>query len=204
VAVAGGNLPALLVTGFGPFPGAPENPTATLIQALAGQPPESFGAGSLKAVVLPTEFAGSWSTLHRLYRSFSPDVVLHFGVSARATEIRIERAARNHLGRGRPDALGVTPRRTQVRPSGAEVLPATLPALEIAAVLSAAGIANVISDDAGDYVCNATFYRSLASFEGTHRRAAFIHVPPREILAIEQLERAAQLILKTATRIVGV
>jgi len=202
--VAGAHLPALLVTGFGPFPGAPENPTSALIQALAKQAPETFGAAELAAVVLPTEFGRSWSTLNHLYRSFSPDVVVHFGVSVRATEIRIERTARNHLGRGKPDARGVMPRRGHVQPSGPDVRLATLPAFEISAALFAAGLANSISDDAGDYVCNATLYRSLAVFEGTSRRAGFIHVPPHDVLAMGELERAAQLILRTATRIVGV
>ena len=196
--------PALLVTGFGPFPGAPENPTAALIRALADQAPGTYGAAAFKTVVLPTEFARSWSTLKRLYRSFAPDIVVHFGVSVRAAEIRVERTARNRLGRGRPDAVGVMPRRTQVRSSGPESLLVTLPVFDISAALSAAGIANVVSDDAGDYVCNATLYRSLATFEGTPRRAGFIHVPPADVLPREELERAAHLVLRNATRIVGV
>jgi len=34
-------IPKLLVTGFGPFPGAPENPTEVLMRSLAAEPPES-------------------------------------------------------------------------------------------------------------------------------------------------------------------
>ncbi len=36
--------PRLLITGFGPFPGAPENPTERLVKALAAEPAEAFGA----------------------------------------------------------------------------------------------------------------------------------------------------------------
>jgi pyrrolidone-carboxylate peptidase len=79
-----------------------------------------------------------------------------------------------------------------------------LPAHEISRSLTAAGIANVVSDDAGDYVCNATLYRSLAAVAGTPRRVGFIHVPPCSILAREELEGVAKLILTTATRVAGV
>jgi pyroglutamyl-peptidase len=191
----------LLVTGFGPFPGAPENPTAELVEALSGDAPESFGVGTLRTAVLPTEFVRSWSRLRSLYRRFDPDIVVHFGLSARATEIRLETSARNRVGPERVDASGATPRLRRVSPRGPERLLATLPTSDLRAALLAAGFATVTSDDAGDYVCNATLYRSLAVFRGTSRRVGFIHVPPRNVLSADRLLHAARLILAiTVTR----
>src|SRR5687767_3213456 len=78
---AAGVGPKLLVTGFGPFPGAPENPTDPLVRALAQAPAERFRATAFRAVVLPTEYRRSWSILSRLYAGYAPDVVVHFGLS---------------------------------------------------------------------------------------------------------------------------
>src|SRR5690554_802095 len=72
--------PRLLVTGFGAFPGAPENPTEALVRALAEEPPARFGAGALRAAVLPTDYRRSWPALRRLYGAFAPDLVVHFGL----------------------------------------------------------------------------------------------------------------------------
>lgn len=193
-----GALPSLLVTGFGPFPGAPQNPTAALVEALGREAAETFGAGTLRALVLPTEFVRSWSELRSLYRRFHPDVVVHFGLSARATEIRLETGARNCLGTEKVDASGVVPRRRRISQRGADRLAVTLSTSKLAAALSAAGFAAAISDDAGDYVCNSTLYRSLAISEGTARQVGFCHVPPNDVLTAQRLLKAGRVILAAA------
>lgn len=190
----------MLVTGFGAFPGAPENPTAALVEALAGEMPGLLGAGALRTAVLPTEFVRSWSKLRSLYRRFDPDVVVHFGLSARTAEIRLETSARNCVAKGKVDAAGVAARRRHVSARGPGRLTVTLPTSELKAALSAAGFTAVISDDAGDYVCNAVLYRSLAASEGTARRVGLVHVPPQDVLAADRLLIAARLILGIAAR----
>jgi pyroglutamyl-peptidase len=190
--------PRLLVTGFGPFPGAPENPSETLVRALAEEPPETFGASAFNAVVLKTEYRGSWVALQRLYSSFAPDVVLHFGLAARSDVIRIECVGRNSLDQTKPDAAGHAPS-SAVR-SGKETLASTFPATAIAAALKRAGFPAALSDDAGGYVCNATLYRSLHAAPPA-RRVGLVHVPPlgTKGLTPERLYAGAALILRTAT-----
>jgi pyroglutamyl-peptidase len=192
--------PTLLVTGFGPFPGAPENPTEALVRKLVDAQPETFGAADLRAVVLPTEYRRSWSILRRLYARLAPDVVVHFGLSARADAIAIERAARRRCASDRPDAVGFTPRRGLARRSGPETLASAFPVDCIVAALLEAGFPAAASDDAGDYVCNATLYRSLAEPAPSARRIGFVHVPPEGAggLSRERLGAAAEIVLQTA------
>ncbi len=189
--------PRLLITGFGPFPGAPDNPTEALVAALSGEPPEVLGASAFRAALLPTDYRRSWSKLRRLCAGFSPDAVVHFGLAVRAESIRVERLASNRVDPRKPDAAGFAPRLGRAARSGAVALPSTFPAAEIVAALAAAGFDAVLSDDAGDYVCNATLYRSLAHAPAG-RRVGFIHVPPERVLAAPRLREAAAIILRAA------
>lgn len=193
--------PRLLATGFGPFPSAPDNPTAGLIRTLADERPEAFGASAVRAVVLPTEYRRSWAVLRRLYAAFAPEVVVHFGLNGKAEAIMVERTARKRCAPDRPDAAGFAPPSGSARRSGPETLATTLPVDEIVAALNGEGFPASLSDDAGGYVCNATLYRSLAaaSRDGT-RCVGFIHVPPagRNELGADRLVEAAKIVLSAA------
>jgi len=195
-----GRGPKLLVTGFGPFPGAPANPTEALVRGLAHVPPETFGAAGFCAVVLPAEYRRSWSILRPLYGRLAPDVVVHFGLSTRADAIMIERTARRRCASDRPDAVGFAPRRGLARRTGPETLASTLAIESIVAALVQAGFPAAASDDAGDYVCNATLYRSLAETAAAPRRIGFVHVPPESAggLTREGLAAAAGIVLQAA------
>jgi pyroglutamyl-peptidase len=190
--------PRLLATGFGPFPGASENPTEALVGALAGEAPEAFGASLMKAVVLPTEYRRSWEMLQSLHSAFAPDVVVHFGLHLRAEAIHVERIGRNAVDPAKPDAAGFAPPDGRAHASGPDVLHATLPVSGIVAALAEAGLSAMLSDDAGGYVCNATLYRSLHE-AGAARRVGFIHVPPegRDGMTLERLVEAATIALRT-------
>jgi pyroglutamyl-peptidase len=192
-----GGAARLLATGFGPFPGAPENPTEELMRRLAGEPAEAFGAGVLHAVALPTDYAASWAAMERLHAELRPDVVVHFGLAAQSETIRIECVGRNAADAGRPDIGGHVP--SCLVEAGPARLAATFPARAILAALHAAGFAAELSDDAGGYVCNATLYRSL-HVAPPGRRVGFVHVPPegRGGYHRGRLAEAARVILRTA------
>jgi pyroglutamyl-peptidase len=187
----------MLVTGFGPFPGAPENPTDALVRALAKEPAEAFGVGAFRAVVLKTDYLRSWAALRRLCSSFAPDVVVHFGLNARADALHIECVGRNCVDPAKVDAAGYAPVSGVVARGGADTLASTFPAAVIAAALSRAGFPATLSDHAGDYVCNAMLYRSLRAAPPT-RRVGLVHVPAENRLRPEQLLAAARVVLRAA------
>jgi pyroglutamyl-peptidase len=197
---AAGRRPRILVTGFGPFPNAPENPSEVLARELAGEPPERLGASALRAFVLPTDYRRSWPALRRVQDRFAPDIVVHFGLARRADSLVLEQVARKRVHAGRPDAAGFAPPSGLARRSGPEMLSATLPLEAIQAALHDARFPVALSEDAGDYVCNATLYRSLAAAAGGRRVVGFIHIPPTGAggMTRERLLEAARLILATA------
>jgi pyroglutamyl-peptidase len=170
------------------------------VRALAREPAESFGAGALRGVVLPTEYRRSWDILRRLYASFAPDVVVHFGLSNRAEAIVVERLAQRRCDSEKLDAAGFTPRSGFALRSGPEAAMATLPAESIVGALAKAGFPAAVSNDAGGYVCNATLYRSLAAAP-PDRLIGFIHVPPdgRNSMTSDRLTQAARTVLGLAS-----
>jgi pyroglutamyl-peptidase len=171
------------------------------VQALAREPVESLGAGALRAVVLPTEYRGSWDVLRRIYSRFAPDVVVHFGLSGKADAIMVERVARRRCDPEKRDAASFAPRSGLAMRSGPEVAAATLSAEAVVAALDEAGFPAAVSDDAGGYVCNATLYRSLAAARDRDTLVGFIHIPPegRNGLTSERIKQAAVIVLRTAS-----
>ena len=196
-ALMSGLGPRLLVTGFGPFPGAPENPTERLVRGLTDVPAEAFGASALHAVVLRTEYRSSWAELERLTADFAPDVVVHFGLSERIDAMHLECLGRNAVDTAKPDACGNAPISSHVVEGGPEALASTFPAEVILAALTDAGFPAALSDDAGAYVCNATLYRSLHAAPPT-RSVGFVHVPPEGQggFTPERLADAARVLLR--------
>jgi pyroglutamyl-peptidase len=71
--------------------------------------------------------------------------------------------------------------------------------LDIVAALTEADFPATLSDDAGDYVCNTTLYRSLHAAPAG-RRVGFIHVPPlpRGGWTEARLSEAACIVVRSA------
>ena len=80
----------VLITGFGPFPGAAFNPTAALAQALARRRRPALGDIIRIAHVFPTSYAAVERELPDLVARHRPDVVLLFGLAPRTPHLRIE------------------------------------------------------------------------------------------------------------------
>nr|WP_269751130.1 hypothetical protein [Acuticoccus mangrovi] len=149
----------MLVTGFGPFPGVPENPTEVLVRAIAESPPPGVTAACLDT---------HWNVGRELTRlAQGMDGVLMFGVAARAHRIRYERFAHPVAG-AMEDASGETPTAAPLRfrHTGFDV-----PRLVQAA--RRRGFPVTASDSAGAYICNAGYGAALA----VSRAALFVHVP---------------------------
>lgn len=189
--------PTLLVTGFGPWPGVKVNPTAALVAGLSDDDLPEPGACRLVTKVLPTEYRRSWTMLRRAVIRNRPDIILHFGFAPKAEAITLERFGRLAC-RARADAAGYAPRSGTASRAGPARLVSTIPLKPLAMALRRAGLAVVLSEDAGGYLCNATFYRSLQRL-GDGRCVGFIHLPGRGSYADPDVYRRAASITIQAT-----
>jgi pyroglutamyl-peptidase len=115
--------------------------------------------------------------LRRAVLRHRPDIILHFGFAPKAEAIALERFG--HLAcLMRADAAGYVPGSGKASRSGPDRLAATIPLKPLATALRRAGLAVALSEDAGGYLCNATFYRSLQRLGGG-RCVGFVHLPGR-------------------------
>lgn len=167
----------IVLTGFGPFPGMPENVSARLVPKLVQLAARRFTAHRIVGRILPTEWVRAPADLEALYARERPKLALHFGVSERAIGFVIETQGKKASG-ALADASGAYPPRASLTPSPA-ALAVQLPTREIVERLQALGIAARLSDDAGAYLCNAVLYRSLELALAAREpvKVGFVHIP---------------------------
>jgi pyroglutamyl-peptidase len=171
-------MPTILITGFGPFPGAPYNPTMKLAPALARLRRPALAGVTIVAHVFETSYAAVDRELPELIARHKPDALLMFGLHGRARTIRIETRARNTLAL-LPDAGGKVLRRGVIERQGLSSRTMPMPARRLLAAALSAHVPAVLSRDAGRYLCNYLCWRaSEAVNPGGPRFAAFMHVPP--------------------------
>lgn len=203
----------ILVTGFSPFPGAPENPTEWLVERLRADPPPIAGA-TVTGEVLPVAFDRSGPALLRLIADKRPAAIIMFGLSARAKGFMLERVARNFTEGGRADNAGQLYAGGTIAPLGPDMRESTLPLAALHGLLSAEGLPVCWSDDAGGYLCNLVFYTALNRMAASGIPTGFIHVPytdeQKTRLTLEDdlysmpgrdLERGARLILEAVAEV---
>ena len=106
----------VLITGFGPFPGAPFNPSAALAKALARRRRPALAGIERVVHVFATTYASVDRDLPKLFAQ-KPDIVLMFGVAGRRRQLCIETRARNAVSLLFPDASGHRPRRRRHKTS---------------------------------------------------------------------------------------
>jgi len=166
-------MPILLITGFGPFPGAPYNPTVKLVRALARLRRPALADTKIVAHIFTTSYAAVDRDLPALIAHHKPDALLMFGLHGRARAVRIETQARNALAL-LPDASGKVQRRGVIEPDAPSAKRMPMPAQRLLAAARAAHVPAVLSRDAGRYLCNYLCWRAVDSGAPL---AVFVHVP---------------------------
>jgi pyroglutamyl-peptidase len=167
----------ILVTGFSVFPGAPANPTAWAIERLKHEKWHPEGT-ELFTTTLPVRFDLWEREMEPLIERTNPDIVIAFGLSAKAAGVTLESIARNTVAVDRPDHTGACAAGACVVDAGPDTYPTRLPIAEISRALAKAGIPVSPSDNAGDYLCNLMFYRLVERAErGGPQIVGFVHLP---------------------------
>jgi pyroglutamyl-peptidase len=169
----------ILITGFGPFPGAPFNPTEPLVARLLRLRRPALGEVELSSHIFPVTYFAVDRELPKLLAKHRPQALLMFGLASRTPYLRIETRARNAVTTLWPDADHVRVRKGSIA-SGADAMmfgPYTAKLLRAAV---GTGVDARASRDAGSYLCNYLSWRAIEATcnDDGPRLAAFVHVPP--------------------------
>jgi pyroglutamyl-peptidase len=170
--------PRILVTGFGPFPGAPFNPTEPLVARLLQLRRPALGDVELSGHIFPVTYKDVDRQLPDLLARHRPHALLMFGLASRTLHVRIETRARNAITTLWPDAGHTRVRKGSISPSADALIfgPHTARLLRAA---KGSGIDARASRNAGSYLCNYLSWRAIEASRGDKgpRFAAFVHVP---------------------------
>ena len=198
----------ILITGFGPFPGAPYNPTGPLVGELARRRHPAFANVRRVAHVFPVSYEAVDRELPALLKRERPDALIMFGLAVRARQMRIEMRARNAVTRMLPDVSGRIPLAATILPGGPPTVPLRSPAQRLLSAALATGVPVALSRDAGRYLCNYLCWRAAeAAGTGTPSLIAFVHVPTvrrassqsrRDLLTLDKLIDSGEAILRAA------
>ena len=168
----------ILLTSFGGFPGAAQNPTqavAAVAARLCARRLRRIGVRLIGAH-LPVMFAAIPREIAALHAVHQPQAVLHLGLAPSRKTMTPELRAVNRLSLRYPDASGARAASAVIAKGGRDTLTATLPAARLARLLRSRGIAARPSRNAGGYVCNQALYLSLLKAQ-PECRVGFIHLP---------------------------
>ena len=168
----------ILITGFGPFPGAPYNPTMALVDRLMHLRRPAFDDVKLSSHIFHVTYATVDRELPEVLAKHRPDAMLMFGLANRTAHMRVETRARNAITTIWPDADGTRVCKGSIAGHDDALMFGPHTARLLRAAL-ATGIDAHASRDAGSYLCNYLSWRAIEATQhkdGPHL-AAFIHVP---------------------------
>src|SRR5215468_7757558 len=129
----------ILITGFGPFPGAPFNPTEPLAGELARRRHPAFANVRRVAHVFRVSYEAVDRDLPTLIAREKPQAFVMFGLAGRTKHVRIETRARNVLTRVVPDADGQIPLTAAIVPGAPMALSLRAPTHRLLTAARATG-----------------------------------------------------------------
>ena len=163
----------LLITGFDPFGGASINPAWEAVKLL----PEIIADFEVHKLEIPTVFGLAAQEVLKKADEVHPDVILCIGQAGGRACVTPERIGVNIRDAKIPDNAGNQPLGQFVAEEGPAAYFATVPVMDMADAIRAAGLPGQVSNSAGAFVCNDTLYSLLHHYSGTGIKVGFIHVP---------------------------
>jgi pyroglutamyl-peptidase len=168
----------ILITGFGPFPGAPYNPTQPLVARLLRLRRPALDDVELSGHIFPVTYQAVDRELPQIVAKYRPQAVLMFGLATRTAHVRIETRARNAVTTRWPDADQTRARKGSIS-DGADAIMFGPHTMKLLRAADSTGIDARASRDAGSYLCNYLSWRAIeaTSRDAGPRLAAFVHIP---------------------------
>ncbi len=164
----------ILITAFEPFGGKARNASAEALRLL----PEQIGEYGIRKMLLPVEFGRAAEQVLRQ----EADAVFLLGEAGGRSVVTPEIRAKNVRDARIPDNAGRQPAGEEILPGGPAEYRTPVAVRRITARMREEGYAAEVSEDAGAFVCNDTYY---SAGTGLRVPVVFIHCPGEEDGAAE-------------------
>ena len=186
----------ILLTGFEPFGSSDINSsweTAYHIGQLA------ISGVEMKVVQLPVSFICSGKLIRKLLQTHKPDALVMLGQRGKGQNIDIERIAVNMMDSMNPDNDGFCPRELPIVENGSNAYFSNMSVKTLKDALENSNIPSKVSNSAGLYVCNSTYYHALSEIFDNElpTKAVFVHLPKlSDDFTIELLVKSIKKIIE--------
>ena len=194
---------SFVVTGFGPFRNVTNNPTTVISNKLPDYISVQDKDLALTTFVIETSAEAAQRETNQLQEKITQQqkngdiaVLLHLGVNYLGTHFQLEQCAYNEANFRVPDEQGCQLCNAKVM-DGSE--PTLMTRLDLHKIQQDLGLESVVvSTDPGRFVCNYTYFCSLAKFkECPSVYTLFLHVPPFSVVPEDEQLRVVTLVLES-------
>ena len=166
----------ILITGFEPFGGSDINSSWEVAFRLAHQ---DINSADIRVEQLPVSFSRAGEIIRNLIKVHKADVLIMLGQRGGGKSIDIERISVNMMDASKPDNDGCCPQEQMICPKGNAAYFSNLPVKILRDALLQKNIPAKVSNSAGLYVCNSTYYHALNEIfeQRLKTKAVFVHLP---------------------------
>ena len=166
----------ILITGFEPFGGSDINSSWETAARVGQMAPKDV---NIEVRRLPVSFRKAGETVRDILNESRPDVLIMLGQRGKGQSIDVERIAVNLMDSSKPDNDGDCPQELPIVTDGESAYFSNLPVKALRDAVLQKGIPAKVSNSAGLYVCNTTYYNALDEIyrHSLPMRAVFVHLP---------------------------
>ncbi len=165
----------VLITGFEPYLDYTENSSWVVAEQLSRC---ALEGAEVVAEMLPVSFGRVGKALRSAIALHTPDLVIMLGQSGGSDRVKLERVALNMMDACNADNDGYLPDEEPIDEGKSGALFCNVDIKALREAIAERGVAVKISNSAGLYVCNRTYYEALTiCVEQPSLRALFVHLP---------------------------
>ena len=191
----------VLLTGFEPFGGSDINSSWETAVRVGQLPPKGVVVETMQ---LPVSFKRAGEAIRRALHEKHSDVLVMLGQRGKGTSIDIERIAVNLMDSVNPDNDGCQPQEQAIVKGGELAYFSNLPVKALRDAVLQKDIPARVSNSAGLYVCNSTYYNALEEINRQQLsiKVVFVHLPKiSSDFPQEMLVEAVKTIIETGITI---
>jgi len=177
--------PGLLISGFTRFSDFPSNPSQEILEEIKKR---GLGELDFETLLLTVDEEGSKKISEMVSSGFLFSAILHLGFSSKSDKIRLERQGKNLFNMEIRDNSGREIKNQKINEDSIDILKSTADLHCIGDILRDFAGRFIWSDDAGGFICNETYFRTLEAIAETKIPSCpvlFIHLPDFEKIDFE-------------------